>query len=90
MYDRIFRALGSLLMQHRGLLWPLRKAQRSSSCILGAPTLTRPIRATGVTCQRLTPSLASYAYQKQEGNTHLVKPDPIHIGIKEHPLPWTG
>ncbi len=50
------------------------KAQRSSSCILGALTLTRPIRATSVTCQGLTPSLGSYAYQKQEGNTHLVKP----------------
>ena len=27
----------------------------------------------------LTPSLGSYAYQKQEGNTHLVKPDPIYL-----------
>ena len=33
------------------------KAQRSSYCILGALTLTRPICATSVTCQGLTPSL---------------------------------
>jgi hypothetical protein len=26
----------------------------------------------------LTPSLGSYGYQKQEGNTHLVKPAPIY------------
>ena len=26
MYDSIFRALASLLMQHRGLLWPFRKS----------------------------------------------------------------
>ena len=31
------------------------KAQRFSSCILGALTLIRPIRATSVTCQGLTP-----------------------------------
>ena len=30
------------------------KAQRSSSCILGGLTLTRPIRAISVTCQGLT------------------------------------
>jgi hypothetical protein len=30
------------------------KVQRSSSCILGALTLTRPIRATSVTCPGLT------------------------------------
>ena len=36
------------------------KAQRSSSCILGALTLTRPLRATIVSCQGLTPSLRVY------------------------------
>ena len=41
-------------------LHPFGKAQRSSSCILGALTLTRPIRATSVTCQGLTPSLDSF------------------------------
>ena len=40
------------------------KAQRSSYCILGALTLTRPIVATSVICQGLTPSLGIKLFDK--------------------------
>jgi len=39
------------------------KAQRSSFCILGALSLTRPIGATSVTCEGLIPSLANSRYR---------------------------
>ncbi len=38
------------------------KAQRSSSCILGALTLTRPIRATSVTCQQAVAQILICAF----------------------------
>ncbi len=61
-----------------GFFWPLRK---SSAFFMLYPRCSDPTPSN--TCNKchmsraLTPSLGSYAYQKQEGNTHLVKPDPI-------------
>jgi hypothetical protein len=61
-YDNLSKSLHTLPLgfyhsllsfKTSGLVWPLRKAQRSPSCILGGMTLTRPIRATSDTCQGL-------------------------------------